>query len=346
MEKRDSFKRLRRRDIMRSQHASHWQTPLLLACILLAANASPVLAQSRRTLVASGEAVSVSQPGFPANARWDGQALVGIEQNSSSEPVLYRIDREGRSERIRFSIPDAGHIFLEGVSAGPNNKVAVIGVAYAADGRAATFVARIARDQNERMIQTLIRVWPYCPKVVTVAPDDTIWTAGYVLNEGGYISEGNVLMHFDRAGQILNTTSVQTKSRLAGDAASGSQLRASRDRVMWLTNQNNYIEFSQNGDRLLQIPGPPLTGDHQIENWGLAVGEDGRVAVGAPARSKRFDVWGLDRAKQSWFSIEVPRAKPPGAILLGFDKEDLVVVEGQRTLRRYKEVPQGSVARD
>ena len=318
---------------------------LVAAIVLLVGGLGALPPQSKRSLSASGEPQTVVQRGYPLKARWNGQALVGIEEHKTSEPLLYRLGKGGHSERIRFAIPEARHIYLEDIDGNSDGTLVVTGVAYATDGKAGTFVAAIAHNRQK---QTVIRVWPYCPKVIAVTSSGRIWTAGYVLNEAGYISEGNVVRQFDESGRLLSSLSVKAKSKLRGNAAELSRLRASGDGAAWLTNQNEYIEFSRNGGEVFRVDGPPLTSEHDIANWSLAVSGDGSVVMGAAARSGRWDLWTLEREKRAWVPTQLNGGTqiPSWAIVLGFDGEDLVTTEGQNMLRHYKQTPSAVKAKD
>lgn len=308
---------------------------LLVATVVLAVGSDLALGQTQRTFSSSGQPQSLAQPGFPANARWEGDALTGIEQNGRREPILYRIDRQGRRERIPFAIPDASHIWIEEASSGPGGALGVVGVAYTSDGKGGTFVARVTAGQQVEMIT---QVWPYCPKVLTFTADNTIWTAGYVLNEAGLIAEGNVLRQFDKSGRVLRSIAVRADSNFPGNGASLSFLRASRQRVAWLTNKSEYIEFLMDGSEVFRISGPPLRREHQSIGWGLAVSEAGDVVMGATTRLGRLDLWSLDRKDRAWRPILI--ADPgPASRLLGFDEDALVVAHGHFELRYYRESP-------
>lgn len=317
---------------MRASYTNAWRTFVVLA-VILATTLSSAQPQSSRKMTRTGEDQIVSRENALVHAHWRGPALVGIEENSLAEPLLYKMEKEGRYERIRFRIPGAGYIHLDEIAGGADGTIAVSGSANTTDGKAATFVSRIAPDGQH---QTVTRVWPYCPRKVAVDQDGNIWTVGWVLNEAGYISEGNVLKRFDKSGRVLSSVSVQARSRFRRDAVEYSNLGASADRVGWFTNANEYIEFSQDGREIFRIDGPPITGEHNIVSLSLALSDSNQVVVGAYGR-KQWDVWLLDREKRTWDPIELSdRKQPKWGRLLGFDGPHLVTREEGGVVRRYR----------
>lgn len=306
---------------------------------------TPADPQVRRTFVRSGEPEKAFRLGGRWNARWVGQALVGIEVNDSSEPVIYRAGKDGHSERIVFRIPEAGHIYLNGVSSGPDGMLAVSGSAYSSDGKAGTFVAHIAPDRKQKVIT---RVWPFCPRVLTVAADGTIWSVGWVLDEAGATVATNVLKRFDASGKVLTTTIVQAKSRFSTGlgAVEYSRLASSRDRVGWITNKYEYIEFSLDGREIFRIDGPPFSPEHEIHTLSMALSSDNQVVVGTVGRS-RWDLWTLDRDNRTWSRIEVTGGELGGVgYLLGFDGEELVTAGERDTIQRYKRLSSEEIRKE
>ena len=161
---------------------------------------------------------------------WGWNSL-GVEQNDVRDPLLYSIDQEGKLDRFPFTIPGAGFIRVYSIAAGPEGSLAVSGSAYDADGRAGTFVARIAPDRKS---QTVTRTWPYVPDVITLAPDGTVWAAGWVLQEEtNEPTLFNVIKHFDSSGKVLGTLVLPARGipSYRRNGVSYSRLKASRDRL-------------------------------------------------------------------------------------------------------------------
>ncbi len=70
----------------------------------------------------------------------------------------------------------------------------------------ASFIVWVSPDLSS---QVVTRVWPYTPRVVTSAPDGTIWTIGEVMNETPRMVFPNVLRHYTPSGQLLASTVVK-----------------------------------------------------------------------------------------------------------------------------------------
>ncbi len=114
--------------------------------------------------------------------RWTSGLLVGCDYCESKTPVLWAATGAEKKESIAFSFPDADFITVRHVASGPDGSLAAVGLAVSGSSRMGTFITWIPLDRSK---QTIMRVWPYAPNVVTVAPDGTIWTVGSVIN-GNY----------------------------------------------------------------------------------------------------------------------------------------------------------------
>jgi hypothetical protein len=148
-----------------------------------------------------------------------------------------------------------------------------------------------------------------------------------------------VLKRFDSSGKLLATTPVQAKAcpHLDPDAAHQSLMKSSKDRVGWLTNGHEYIEFGLDGRELGRYQPPPgPTPD--VFDATLALSEDNEVLVGTRDGEVR-KVWWLDREERSWKPVDLPGAKLTPWALLGFDGDRVVVIDGGHpngaTVARY-----------
>lgn len=183
--------------------------------------------------------------------RWNGEILVGYENNHSSGPVIYTIDRVGRRDEALFVLQDGSQINITDIAASSDGEIAIVGSAFTADTRGTTFLGRIATDRKQ---QTITRLWPYCPRVVTFAPDGTVWTIGNLKDfENTRDLARNVLRRFDRTGRMLGSRSLEVKG---WQTAGTSFLSASQDRVGWFTRDGEYIEFSLDGSEIARYDGP------------------------------------------------------------------------------------------
>ena len=265
---------------------------------------------------------------------WGGTTLLMAIGNESDEPVILAIDKDGLQERIGFSFPGGRYLTITGLAGAVDGSIAAIGTCYSADGQWGTFLARIARDRTHKLV---IQLWPYVPHVIAFSPDGEIWTIGAVRTPDNLgISALNVLRRFDASGKQLGTASVAAKGRFM-DAAMNSLMAASNDRVGWLTNADEYIEFGLDGReaaRFAPPPGPlPEVFDTEMA---LSRGNDVLVAT-RDGRSER--IWLLDRTEHAWHEVESNSqelcsstacvGRDPGSVeTLGFDGDRVVMLGG------------------
>lgn len=293
-----------------------WKAGVAVLLLLWVGGWNPAIsqarqAQPRRTLTRQTEREEFFRwAGGRFLPLWSGRALLGAYGDQSDEPIIWGIDRDGNQERIRFSIPDGRYIRIYGVAGAQDGSIAVIGSAYSNDSRAGCFLARIAPDRSQKIIT---RVWPYVPEAVTIGPDGVTWTVGWVPpdEDRGVAAQYNVLKRFDSSGKLLSTSVVRAKGSddRGREAANNSLLRSSRDRVGWLTNANDYIEFSLDGHELARFAGPPERKYDWLET-SVALSEENDVVLGT-AGGDRLDLWSLDRDKGIWNPIEVSGRKLP-----------------------------------
>jgi hypothetical protein len=157
---------------------ANWGCGLAATLLFLSVASSPAQTQARRVLKHESERNEFFHYGggvfMPA---WEGGALLAVEDNNSDEPVIFGIDREGKMERIAFSVPGGRYILLAGLSGARDGTIAAVGSAYSSDGQPGAFLARITPERGRTI---LVELWPYVPFVVTILPDGGMWTIGYV----------------------------------------------------------------------------------------------------------------------------------------------------------------------
>ena len=259
---------------------------------------------------------------------WAGEGLLGFYANDSAGPVIFSIDREGRKDEFLFTLKDAAKIRIYSVARSQKGEVALAGSAYTTDLRGATFVARIAPGFER---QTVIRTWPYCPAVVALGEDGVLWAVGNLKNEDGTadVITGHLLRRYDPAGKMLSSKQIAIRDfQGAGDDA--TYLRASRDRVGWLTGPE-YIEFALDGSETGRYPVPGATSYRDVA--GLAMADDGNVVISCDRRDK-YELLQLDREKGVWVRLVLPHSPPPWTVL-GFDGTTLVGSTGNGRLSRF-----------
>ncbi len=299
----------------------------IAAIILFGVFPSHAGSQSRRLLQHESERQALFQSETTVFQRaWEGQALLGVENNRSDAPIIFRIDREGRTERTQFAFAGARYIFIIGLAGGSDGAIVAIGSAYSDDARAGAFLARISPNRDGHVV---VQLQPYLAKAVMIAPGGIIWTVGWVW-DGETVAQNNVIERFDSSGKLVGAAvPVAAHGRWSSrnpDATENSILRCSKDRVGWLTNANQYIEFDLNGRELGRFPSPPGPAPQAFEST-LALSEDNEVLVGT-RDGKGMRVWMLNREKQTWEGVELAGARLTQWATLGFDGRTVVVVDG------------------
>ncbi len=321
------------------QHTQRRSGHLRLGPIVLAVCLHSALGQSPLRLVPSPSDGDGLRPFCKANVGWAYGRLLGYDYNRSAQPVICVHDWNGNGERIPFGIPSAARISLAWAAMAPDGGIALVGSAYMEDGTAGTFVARVSADRKE---QSVTRVWPYCPIQAVVASDGVLWTVGWVLNEEDDFTAKNVLRRFDRFGKVLSTAPIRvsrSKRESRGEAVEGSLLSASKDRVAWLTNGNEYFEFGMDGRELFREDGPPAASAAGSSQQGLALSQGGIAIVGTRV-DVGMNVARLDRPSRTWITMQTPAPALTWGRLMGFEEDDIVFENDTHILHRYRVEPQ------
>ena len=262
--------------------------------------------------------------------RWDGAQLVGYEHNDSAGPIVYTIDREGRRDEFLFTFEGAARIRIYKIAGSPDGEIAIVGSAYTNDSRFTTFLARVAADRNS---QAITRTWPYVPRVTTFAPDGTTWTIGGLKNEENTRDvPGHFVRHFDRTGKVIGSSTVRVRGpELGGEEV--SILRSSRDRLGWVTQDGEYIEFSLDGAETGRWDLPGHAGF--LETTGFALSDQNDVIVGRFGKG-HAELLELERDAQTWARVTLPKDYTPSwAWVMGFDGTTLVTHSETGILRRF-----------
>ena len=254
---------------------------------------------------------------------WSGGMLVGYLKNESDGPIIFTVDREGRRTETLFTIPGSNYIDLLNTTVKDTGEIVLVGSALTADGRHTTFVATISADRTR---QTVTRVWPYVPYTVTVAPDGNIWTIGMVKTEDGRGSVAfHVLRRFQPDGQMLDSRNLKLRGGPAFETISG--FRASADRVVLFTPENECIEFSLNGGEMDRYEGPLREPAKFSRPVYMALTRDDRLIISQYTTdgTKFFEV---DRKNRAWVPVEFVGQPPKKyAQVLGFDGTTMVTHE-------------------
>lgn len=263
--------------------------------------------------------------------RWRNNWLVGCEHCQGS-PLLYTVDAGGRRETVALDIAASAFTYVHDVTVGADGSIAAVGRAISDDSRKGTFIVWISPDHAR---QVVTRVWPYCPHVVAMAQDGSIWTVGAVVNDSYRLVYPNELRHYAPSGQLLTSTPILNARPNSGGAYTvneGSTLMASNDRVGWLTWACQYMEFSLQGVELGRYNCP--SGSSSVSQLGgVALSQSNDLVVGAKQAAPLAPLE-LDRATGEWRPVTVLQDSGNTNEVLGFDGLTLITRAGLK-VRRY-----------
>lgn len=261
---------------------------------------------------------------FPLSGRmrWTGSRLAGCDYCEGNHPIVWVVDRQGVRSAVAFDIPGAGYVNVRDVAAAPDGSLGAVGLAISGDSRMSTFIAWISPDGTR---QVLTQAWPYSPQVITVASDGTVWTVGAMMNDNHRVVYPNVLRHYTPTGQLLASTIVERVRKNGGDlynVSEASALMASNDRIGWLTQTCQYIEFSLDAVQLGSYTCPDGARDI-LKVSGVALSSAGDLLVGGPWLAPLAPLQ-LDRTSGTWKPVPVLKDVGKTQRLLGFDGLTLV----------------------
>ncbi len=301
---------------------------------LLASGLLATQGWAQRGLVLSTDGVPFPYP-LSGKMRWTGSRLAGCDF-CVGRPILWSVDPQGNRRSVTLEIPGAGYVQARDVAAGPDGSLTAVGFAISDDSRTGTFLAWISPDTTH---QVITRVWPYSPNVIAVAPDGTIWTVGAMMNDNHRTVHPNVLRHYTPSGQLLASTIVQgVRKGSAGlyEASNGSVLMTSNDRVGWLTDTLQYIEFSFEAVQLGTYNCPSMGYANAGDLPGIALSSGDDLLIGAKWQAP-LTALELDRATGTWKPVPVHSDSGITQMLLGFDGLTLVTSAGGNSaaMRRY-----------
>jgi hypothetical protein len=312
---------------------------LAAVLVFLAGNWTPADCATHRVLTRESERRELFQhDGGSFRPVWEARALFDVDWSRTDEPVIVGVDADGNAERVELSIPGGRYLSVLGVSGGVDGSIAAAGGIFSDDGQPGTFLERITPDRSQKVA---VQLAPYVPDAVTIAPDGAMWTVGWIRGPDGNASQNNVLKRFDSSGKLLTTVTVAARGHedSSRNATETSLLASSKDRVAWLTNMDEYIEFALNGRELGRYPRPPGPAPEPFGAT-LALSENDDVLVGTgDGKAMTMTVWSLDRASRSWTAVELPGIKLSYWTILGFDGDHVVIVDSisptEATVARY-----------
>lgn len=278
--------------------------------------------------------------------KWSHGFLLAAQGDQTTTPVIWSVGRT-RQYSVPFTIPGARSMLLYDWDRGADGTLGLSGYAVDADGRLSSYVAWVSADQSDSRV---IRTLGYRPEKIALAPDGTIWTAGceYALAPNGRLTaalvpDAGVLRHFDRSGKLLGAHIPQ--SSVGGSLilqSSRMGLRASRDRIAWLSVDGRYAEIAPNG-RVLTNTVVSLPGDESATVLGFALSDSGDAYLGmenVATEGRAVDissVYVLDRAAMKWIPLlrrTVADANETFGAIFGIEGSTLVI-QGRGTTRFY-----------
>ncbi|HNY41399.1 MAG TPA: hypothetical protein PKJ41_13445 [Bryobacteraceae bacterium] len=310
---------------------------VMVAAWMIAAG-GPCRAQGHTNYVLDDEWQVARPTGGSHLAMWCDGAILQVDDNPSDAPLIRRFGRNGELERIDFTIPGGKHIDIFAVACAADGSLAVGGQALSNDGGGLSFLVKFGGNREQKSVAQL---WPYVPRAVTIAPDGSIWTIGCT-NDETIPLEINVLKRFGRDLQLRATTNLRARGRLISgdhparirDASEHSVLRASKDRIGWLTNAFEYIEFSPDGQETARYPALGCIEQSSLVYIALS---ERNVAVTRTGNCEAPGYWTLNRQARRWERVGSVAIDPLGwNTPLGFDGDDLIVRADPVLIRRYK----------
>jgi hypothetical protein len=243
---------------------------------------------------------------------WEAGGLLALDGNHTDDPVIVRVDRDALVERIGLSFPEGRYLFVSDLAGASDGTIAAAGASLSNDGRIESFLIRIGRDRDQK---TVWRLQPYVPHAVTIVPGGGFCTVGWVRNGADEPTQYNVMKRYDSSGKLLTTSVVKAKSKFGRDATTNSMLRSSNDRIGWLTNGNEYIEFDLDGHELGRYPPPPGSTSKPFSNM-IAMSEKSEVLAAARDGVSLKISW-LDRPNGVWHAVGLSGPQPLGATIMG-----------------------------
>jgi hypothetical protein len=241
---------------------------------------------------------------------WASGFLVRIDGNRTAAPTLVSYDRSGRElSAVMLTIDQSRIITVFDWAAGREGVVVACGGAYDDSGRGGGFFAIL--DPSSRS-ERVVRLSPYYPHRIAMAPDGTIWTSGEETVNGREHGPGvdfshGVLRHFDATGHLIS--SVIPRSTLENRLMAGEGfLNVGVDgRVGWYTGPvggvgSAYFEISPSGETTRFDPLPLL--EHDIVR-GIALPDSGGTIISINSSPGNWSLWRAS-SNRSWNQLQLP----------------------------------------
>ncbi len=311
----------------------------VLGILVAMLGSSVAWAQSARVLT-RGEVrqitLSMPVPGHPrVPPTWSGHALLNLIVNETRTPVIDSITADGLIEEVRFSIPDWTRLTVVSLWGGEDGEIVAGGFGVNDKLELQGFVVRIARDRSH---QTNIPVENLLIQAMTVGPSGVIWALGSGKDQETGDVHRNILTRLSPTGKLLSSTMLDVPGKPSYSVATQTTMRASSDRVAWLTSGNDYVEFGTDGTEMTRVAGP-VSAPNDMYGTAFALSYANTALISKVARGKKpkdpttLKIWTLDRVQQSWFLSEsATGAFPASTSIYGFDGETLMTSGFDRQL--------------
>lgn len=266
------------------------------------------------------------------------QAVYGLEKwrhghvitvdTGVTDSATFIVASPQANDRVVFSFSpeNATRTWISDYDLDARGAVVFCGQSYSSDGRLAPFIG--LREPAAAEIR-VIRTYPYHPKVISVAPDGTIWTAGVESEQraGSPVvnQNGDVIRHFDRLGKLIG--SAMPSGEVYPPRMVYGILVATSSRVGWYSPNGGkgtvYVEMSPDLRSNARYPGmPDPQGNGKV--MGLTLSESGDAYLTWEDRTGR-GTYRLDRTLKQWVKVSVPQLQKDSTPILKGEEEGVLV---------------------
>jgi hypothetical protein len=163
-----------------------------------------------------------------------------------------------------------------------------------------------------------------------------VWAAGDVRDEDNHGTvQVNVLRRYASSGALLGQVAIDSPASRSRDAAASSSIRASKDRVGWISGGRVH-KFALDGKQVYQGAGPPLANPELSGDISFDYDSAGRLIVSETFSPRRvMKLWELDRESRTWRPVPIRGREDSFGRILGFDDRALVLAEGHLRVKIY-----------
>jgi hypothetical protein len=237
--------------------------------------------------------------------RWTNGALVAIEADGTASPSIHVFDRQGNKTRdINLPIPQARTVRVLSAAHTPKGGLALCGFAVDSQGHMADYLA-FAEPLSEKI--DIVRLTPYTPLAVAVAPNGDVWTVGFEVDEQrrpSKATDAGIIRRFTHDGKQVGAYLPSSNIPISDLTSGVPNLAATSDRVGWYQSESqSYFELSRDGT-IQTYPGLALSGREYVH--GLGITDRGDVFVTKYGNGNSADLYRLDRSTRTWLLVAPP----------------------------------------